>query len=218
MVAISVVLIMVGLLLLDLFVQFAENWFRRGYGSSAPDGRPLAGSEAPPGFPPGLFFDRGHAWARLDPGGTFCVGLDGDIASLLGQVDDIGLPEPGTTVQAGEPLATLRQGSHVLTVRSPVEGKVDGVNAALTGAMLIASPYERGWLCTISPVALARDARRLVVGEEARDWRRIEAEGLREFLSSAGSVAEHPPTLATLSDAQRAEFQRRFRDATLATA
>jgi glycine cleavage system H lipoate-binding protein len=203
MVAISVVLIMVGLLLLDLFVQFAENWFRRGYGSSAPDGRPLAGSEAPPGFPPGLFFD---------------VGLDGDIASLLGQVDDIGLPEPGTTVQAGEPLATLRQGSHVLTVRSPVEGKVDGVNAALTGAMLIASPYERGWLCTISPVALARDARRLVVGEEARDWRRIEAEGLREFLSSAGSVAEHPPTLATLSDAQRAEFQRRFLDATLATA
>ena len=218
MVAISVVLIIVGLLLLDLFVQFAESWLGRGHKAAAQSGlKSEADGAQASSFPPGLFFDRGHAWARLEPSGEFCIGLDSDIAGVLGEVDEIALPQLGASLRAGEPLATLRLGKHVLTVRSPVEGQVHDVNHRLTSAALIASPYERGWLCTMSPVALARDTRRLVVGEEAQDWRRVEAQQLREFLSAVAVVPGRSPTLAALTDDQRVAFQRRFLDPALAT-
>jgi glycine cleavage system H protein len=210
-VAITVVLIIVGLLLLDLVVQFVGRWFEGRAGDAGEVLAPEA-SLAPEGgaapFPPELFFDKNHAWARLDQGGTWRVGLDGSVGRLLGRVDQVVVVEAGSAVREGDPLATIRQGLHQLTVRSPVAGRVVGVNEGLTGDQLTQNPYEQGWLCAVLPAALADDTRRLTVGEDAARWHRHESRRLAEFLTASSSAS-----LSALSEVDRARFQRTFLDA-----
>ena len=212
MVAITVVLIIVGLLLVDLLVQFAEGW--------SPGGRrvevlALAGGGVAvpaPGdgsFPEGLFLDRTHAWARLDTGGTWRIGLDGGVAHLLGRVNQVVVAPPGQVVREGDPLATIRQGLHQLTIRSPVGGEVVADNPDLTPERLAESPYGAGWLCAVRPASLSADTRRMLVGDDAERWHGAEAQRIADFLAEAGGE----PTVAALSESDRVRFQRMFLDA-----
>jgi glycine cleavage system H protein len=216
MVAITVVLIIVGLLLLDLLVQFAEGWL---FALRPPvEALALAGggtAELPGGaeFPEGLFLEKNHTWARLDPGGVWRLGVDGSLARRLGRVDHVVVVEAGQTVREGDPMATILQGLHQVTVRSPVSGKVVEANPALDGARLAQSPYGDGWLCAVRPDSLANDTRRLMVGEDAERWHRSESARLAAFLG--GNTADgKEPSVASLSEADRARFQRSFLDAT----
>jgi glycine cleavage system H protein len=213
MVAITVVSFIVGLLLLDLVVQYAEARF-----AARPDGgiemwNLVATSEVEAGgdvdFPPGLFLDRSHAWARLEPDGTWRVGVDGAVAKALGKLDQVVLAEAGQKVKEGEPLAMLRQGLHVYSLRAPVGGEVVLQNEELSAAHVTQSPYGHGWLCTIRPVALAADTRRMVVGDDATRWHRSEAGRIAKFLAAAGDAQ----TLDAFGADERARFQRTFLDA-----
>lgn len=212
MVAITVVSIIVGLLLIDLFVQFAEGWYANTVGSGG--ALALAGGGSVPlegalQFPEGLFLDRTHAWARLDPGGGWRIGVDGGLVRLLGVVDQVVVVSAGQTVREGDPLATVRQGLHLLTIRSPVGGKVIESNADISGARLAESPYDAGWLCVVRSTALAADTKRMLVGEDAERWHRAEVARIEEFLAGAAPDGR----IGSLSEADRSRFQRTFLDA-----
>ena len=213
MVAISVVSFIVGLLLLDLLVQYAEARFAARPDGGAEMWNLVATSDAEPGadvdFPPGLFLDRSHAWARLEPDGTWRVGVDGAIAKSLGKIDQVVLAEVGQKVKEGEPLAMLRQGLHTYSLRAPVSGEVLAQNADLEAALVTQSPSGHGWLCTVRPASLGADTRRMVVGEEATRWHRSEAGRMAKFFAAAGEAR----SLDAMSADERGRFQRTFLDA-----
>lgn len=213
MVAIWVVSFIVGLLLLDLVVQYAEARFAARADGGTEMWNLVATSDVEAGadvdFPQGLFLDRSHAWARLEPDGTWRVGVDGAVARSLGKVDQVVVAEVGQKVKEGDPLATMRQGLHTYTLRSPVTGEVVAQNVDLEAAHVTQSPYGHGWLCTVRPVALAADTRRMVVGEDATRWHRSEAARMAKFFASVGEAA----SLDALGGDERGRFQRTFLDA-----
>lgn len=203
MVAIAVLLTIVGLLLLDLLVQYVESRLAPVPGNAKQ-------SVSVPDLPPGLFFHPGHSWAQLDPGGVWRVGVDSLVAGSLGQVDEIKLPEPGTPVREGDPLATIVRAGLRLVVRSPVTGEVQTVNPALSPAAIVAAPYTDGWLCVLKPEALAEDTRRLAIGADAARWHQAEAARIAEFLAGGG-VAQG--SLDRLGEPGFRKFQKAFLDA-----
>lgn len=203
MVAIAVLLTIVGLLLLDLIVQYVESRM-----SPAPGASKL--TVQVPDLPPGLFFHPGHSWAQLDPGGVWRVGVDGLVAGSLGPVDEIKLPEPGAQVREGDPLATFVRGGHRLIVRSPVTGEVHSVNPSLSPSAVASSPYSDGWLCVLKPEALAEDTRRLAIGADAAKWHQAEATRMAEFLAGGGAAQGG---LVQLGEAGIRRFQKAFLDA-----
>jgi glycine cleavage system H protein len=93
-----------------------------------------------------------HEWVK-DEDGRVVVGITDHAQDQLGDVVFVGLPEPGTEVQAGQPLGEVESTKSVSDVYSPVTGRVVEKNADVeaTPELLNEDPYERGWLVKIQP-------------------------------------------------------------------
>lgn len=152
----------------------------------------------------GLRLDTGvavhptHAWMRLD-GDEATVGVDDLVQAVLGPVETVELPEKGTEVRRGEVLFRLRRGDRSVAVRSPVTGKVLGVNQALAEDPHLCneSPFCGGWAVRLSGDDLRQERRALHRGPEARGWFRKEVDRLLADLLPGAAVGggELAPTL-----------------------
>jgi glycine cleavage system H protein len=93
-----------------------------------------------------------HEWVK-DEEGRMVVGITDHAQDQLGDVVFVGLPEPGTEVQAGQPLGEVESTKSVSDVYSPVSGRVLEKNAEVesTPELLNEDPYGRGWLVKIQP-------------------------------------------------------------------
>jgi glycine cleavage system H protein len=80
------------------------------------------------------------------------VGITDYAQDQLGDVVFVGLPEPGTEVQAHQPLGEVESTKSVSDVYSPVSGVVSAVNEALTDApeTVNSDPYGAGWLIEVT--------------------------------------------------------------------
>ena len=115
-----------------------------------------------------------HEWAR-EEGGRIVIGITEYAQDQLGDVVFVGLPEPGTEVQAGQPLGEVESTKSVSDIYSPVTGKVLEKNAEVeqTPELINEDPYGRGWLVAIDAAGeslegllSADDYRRLTEGAE----------------------------------------------------
>ena len=95
-------------------------------------------------------YTRAHEWA-LEEGGRVRVGITDYAQEQLGDVVFVGLPEPGTTVEAGKPLGEVESTKSVSDVYSPVGGKVVEKNEAVeaTPEKINQDPYGEGWLVVV---------------------------------------------------------------------
>lgn len=112
-----------------------------------------------------------HAWARAEAPRVYTVGLDDFAQQLVGPVEAVDLPTPGTMLEAGRKAWTLRAGGKAVDMLAPVSGEVVGVNNAVAGRAHLVNddPYGNGWLLKVrSPRADA--ARDLLSGVAARRW------------------------------------------------
>jgi CheY-like chemotaxis protein/glycine cleavage system H lipoate-binding protein len=127
--------------------------------------------------PGGAFLAPGHAWARIEAGGQVRVGLDDFARKLLVAIDAIELPERGKQVQKGEPLFTLKLGREAIRILAPLSGKVVHGNPELKGepALVMESPYDRGWVCLLEPQDLATELPSLKIGKPVVAWYQEEA-------------------------------------------
>ena len=93
-----------------------------------------------------------HEWIKEEDG-RVVVGITDHAQDQLGDVVFVGLPEPGTEVQAGQPLGEVESTKSVSDVYSPVSGRVLEKNADVeaTPELLNDDPYGRGWLVKIQP-------------------------------------------------------------------
>jgi len=186
MVAFFVILTIIGFILVDSFVQWAEARQGRALKRTAP--RP----ELVPALaletisvPAGLFLDAGHTWIRLEPSGRTLIGMDEFARRAIGRMDAVELPNVGSVVRRGDPLFAVMQNGRRAVFRAPLTGVVSAVNENLarlpeTGRT---DPYEEGWVCALKPKDLAAHLRHLFVAEEARAWLRWEIERFKEFLT-----------------------------------
>jgi glycine cleavage system H lipoate-binding protein len=136
--------------------------------------------------PAGLFLDTGHTWLSLDSSGRSRVGLDAFAQRVIGRIDRVDLPAPGTRVSRGAKLFTITQGERKADIFSPVDGVVSAVNEAAgrDPALVKADPYQRGWLCAIEPSNLSLDLRDLMVAEESKGWLAKEIERFKQFFAA----------------------------------
>jgi glycine cleavage system H protein len=133
-------------------------------------------------FRPDVRYAPRHAWLAERRGGALEVGLDDLGQRLLTSVTAVELPRAGTTVRAGEPLATLSGGGRAVRIPAPISGTVVGVNAAVVRdpAIVRRDGYGRGWLVAIAPAD--EDWKAFPRGEAAERWMSGESSRLARFL------------------------------------
>jgi glycine cleavage system H protein len=97
-------------------------------------------------------YSKDHEWAKED-GSLIIVGITHYAQDQLGDVVFLGLPEPGSEVEAHKPLGEVESTKSVSDIYSPVTGKVVEKNAEAEGTpeLINEDPYGRGWLVSIEP-------------------------------------------------------------------
>ncbi len=190
MVAIFVALTFIALILLDVLIQ---RWQERRVGhAEQPAARPWlspSGREKLAGWisvPEGVYLSDGHAWAQPQPEGTVRAGVDGLVSRALGDVSRAILPEVGDEVAANDPLFHLELNRRVLTVNSPVTGRVVAVNRRLQErpGLVAGDPFGDGWICSVVPVRRVQENGAMRLGDRAAEWLKQEVGRLREFIST----------------------------------
>lgn len=133
----------------------------------------------------GLFYHSGHTWAFLDPSGEASVGIDDFAQGVIGKIDGIELPAPGTRLRQGEKAFTVLQKNKRIDFVSPLDAVVKSVNEAVSpdADLVKRFPYTRGWLLAVEPDNLIQNLKRLKIGREALDWLGKETRRFVEFLS-----------------------------------
>lgn len=118
-------------------------------------------------------YTKDHEWARSDEG-RIIVGITDFAQDQLGDVVFVGLPEPGTEVQANQPLGEVESTKSVSDVYSPVSGKVAEKNLEVeqNPELINEDPYGRGWLVSIEASAGVLDGLM-----SAEDYQRFTEEG-----------------------------------------
>lgn len=199
MVVLFIILFIAGAIIADIIIQ------ARRAGKNAPDTARAHGLAAVPEqvvlrMPMGIFFHPGHSWARLQSGDRLEVGVDDFVLKAVGTIERIEVPEPGTSIRQGEPMVTIHQADHQLSIVSPLSGKVTQIHTDILNnpSLLNESPYAEGWLCVVEPENLARSLSFLSIAEEAVRWIKGEVVRLREFI--IGEMKQPLPVGATMTD------------------
>ena len=138
-------------------------------------------------LPADVALHPGHTWARMEKDGTVAVGLDDLGHRMIGPMDGIALPAPGSTVEQGAAAVTLEAGGKQVGLLSPVDGEVVATNAAVRDG---SAPYGDGWLFKVRPTRWARNAAQLLTGEAAREW--VEEHGRKLTMRLAPEMALAP--------------------------
>jgi glycine cleavage system H protein len=115
------------------------------------------------GYPQELKYTVEHEWVKPptgDAGDVVRVGITGYAQEALGDIVYVSLPEPGTSVSAGDALGEVESTKSVSDVYAPLAGEVVARNEQLTSTpeLINTDPYGEGWLIEIrvsDPAALS---------------------------------------------------------------
>ena len=122
-------------------------------------------------FPDALHYLVDHqVWARLEEGGTACVGITSLGMQLAGGEVYMARPKSvGAVVAQGGSMAIVELAKSIVSVKSPVAGTVIAINERLaaTPELVHRDPYGEGWLARLRLADFAADAPGLVHGEDA---------------------------------------------------
>jgi glycine cleavage system H lipoate-binding protein len=186
-----VVILVLATIAVFLLIELAYRMWRKRVKEKADEALPAMRAPlmpvALPDFrlPGGLFYHTGHTWAHLTPSGEAQIGLDDFAQGILGRIDRIELPRPGTRLRQGEKAFTVVQGSKKIDFVSPVDGIVsaahDDVNRD-TGRIR-KDPYLSSWLLAAMPTNLMHDIKKLKIAGAAADWLERELTVFLEFIT-----------------------------------
>jgi len=139
-------------------------------------------------FPARLYFDRSHAYGRVEDG-LVVEGVTDLGRGLLGEVLFVELPYLGRQVKQGDRLFSVQpmnQRGRVRHIRAAVSGEVVAVNEELEEHpdWVNLDPYGAGWVVRIRPTAQLEDELSALLREsdpELLTWveKELEAEGLQ---------------------------------------
>jgi len=134
--------------------------------------------------PAGTFISSKHSWVHIEADGSIRVGIDDFTQKIIGSIDAIELPKQGRRIKKGDPLFTIKKGTHRIVAPSPVGGKTISVNNDLlteTESLKI-DPYRAGWVCAIEPSNLSQDLQDMRIGVDAVSWYQKEVDKYMEIV------------------------------------
>jgi glycine cleavage system H lipoate-binding protein len=136
-------------------------------------------------LPGGLFFHRGHTWAKLDTSGNVKVGLDDFVQKIIGRIDGIKPKKVGDSISQGDKIFTIEQGKRKAEFNSPVDGVIYSINQEIVSNPkgIKENPYENGWIYSIKPTNLPTNIKSLSVAEDAMNWLKKEVQKFKEFIA-----------------------------------
>ena len=105
-------------------------------------------------IPEDLKYTKDHEWLRAedDADGTVLrVGITDFAQDALGDIVFVTLPEPGSSVAAGEACGEVESTKSVSEIYAPVTGTVVERNEALDASpeLVNSDPYGDGWMFTV---------------------------------------------------------------------
>ena len=143
-------------------------------------------------MPEGLYYHRGHTWARPLDADTVLVGVDDFARKLIGAASLVA-PSRGDWLHQGDRAFALQADGRLANLVSPVEGEVVAINPALgsKSALVSDDPYGRGWVLQVKSPKLASNLRNLLTGRLARKWMEDSREALElRLMAFSGSVLQ----------------------------
>jgi glycine cleavage system H lipoate-binding protein len=134
--------------------------------------------------PGGIYVSDEHTWVAVEITGEARIGLDDFALKTLKGGFEIDFPQQSEKVTKGEPLFSIRRGSHSLTFTSPLSGRVTKINHELAYhlELLDRRPFAMGWICCLEASSLSADLSSLRIGADATSWYETEIERFREQL------------------------------------
>jgi glycine cleavage system H protein len=144
--------------------------------------------------PDGIFFTKSHTWLNLFPSGKVRLGVDDFVGRMVEHPEIILLKKTGERVSRGEPILTIKEDEHLLTLRAPIDGDVVAINEELSQRpeLLKELLFSDGWAYTIKPAKFS-ELKGLLLGAETRQWMRDEFARLRDFFAGATSTGNVSP-------------------------
>lgn len=111
-------------------------------------------------------------WLATLASGTYRIGINALAADSYGALAQLVLDPVGTAVHRGEAFGSLEAAKFVGPLLSPLTGTVRAVNSAVLAdpGLVLASPYDDGWLAEIEIAGADPGLDLLVHGEPARAW------------------------------------------------
>jgi glycine cleavage system H protein len=103
-------------------------------------------------IPEHLRYTSEHEWVA--PGAPeVTVGITQFAQNALGDIVFVQLPDPGTSVEAGQPLGEVESTKSVSEIYAPISGAVTAHNDQLRDEpeLINSDPYGAGWLVRIAP-------------------------------------------------------------------
>jgi Glycine cleavage system H protein (lipoate-binding) len=142
--------------------------------------------------PDKLQYHPGHSWVMRERKRLARVGVDEFAAALLGRIERIELPKPGTWLRQGQKAFSFYRDGEKTEVLSPTEGEVVEVNReiATDASLLRKDPYGAGWLLMVNVPDEETVSRNMVPAGMVRNWMRDAVERLYSLQPQlAGAVA-----------------------------
>jgi glycine cleavage system H lipoate-binding protein len=121
-------------------------------------------------LPADLYYHPGHAWARVEGADTVVIGMNDFAQRLVGPIERLRLPAPGTELEQNQPAFSVVAGGRSIPMLAPVGGTVLAVNREAAPDAVKQSPYDRGWLLRVRNPQLAAHLKALMTGDLARRW------------------------------------------------
>lgn len=119
-------------------------------------------------FPDDLLYLVEHqVWARLHDDGQATVGITALGIALAGEIYMCRAKPIDSVVEQGRSIAVVELAKSIVSVKSPLSGRVIDVNPMLANSPEIvhADPYGEGWIARIEPAALTLERTALLQGE-----------------------------------------------------
>ncbi len=188
MAALFMVFLFLAFLVTDLIIRKIQSGEKPALSTVGAVHQPAVPIEINPNeiaLPAGLFFHRGHTWAKLDISGKVFIGIDDFLQKIIGRIDKVKTPKVGEIVARDEKLFAVQQGERSVSFVSPVDGVIESINeeALKNIETLKKEPYEKGWLLSIKPTNLTENIKTLLIAEDARNWVKSEIVRFKEFLA-----------------------------------
>ncbi len=103
-------------------------------------------------LPDNLIYNETDEWARVE-GKRVLVGVTDYAQQQLGDVVFVELPDPGTSVEKGDPFGVIESVKAVSDLYAPVSGEVVDVNRDLADhpEQVNEDCYGDGWMIAIAP-------------------------------------------------------------------
>lgn len=193
---------MTAILVLAMFVAFIlfqllTNEKARGYILHPAHGAETGVRRVQPivsGFevPEHLRFHQGHAWALGESPNLVRVGIDDFAAKLIGEAEEVHLPQRGQWIRQGQKIWSFRVNGELVEMVSPIEGTVNDVNDEVVRhpETLTTDPYGESWLMTVQSPDAKTNFRNLLGGTMARSLMKDSATRLAKYIpATTGDLA-----------------------------